>query len=186
MQREERKKHLIKDFTIAFSENGIDRTSIKKLAKAADINEASIYQYFKNKDDIIVECVRQYFSNIEDGLFPVVADPAKPLHERLAYVLSYSGEMAGPCNFVCQVIANPLYSRMCEPIIGGFLSGIRAVGDALSAESGIGQEEIMPIVFLYLGAVSMGRIINDDKTLLMQTDYLEGILKSRWQGGGVQ
>lgn len=183
MQREERKKRYTKDFTRAFTENGIDKTSIKKLAGAANINEASIYQYFKNKDDIVGECVRQLFSMVEGELSQVVTDASRPLDERLAFVLQYSESESEHCAFVCQVLANPLYSRMCRPIIDDFINWMYTQGESISRESGIDAGTVMPLMFLYCSAVSSGRVLSSRRTLAVQTDFLTGIVKKLWQGG---
>lgn len=178
MHREERKKRYIKDFTQAFSENGIDKTSIKKLAKAANINEASIYQYFKNKDEIIVECVKQHFDNMKDELLPAVSDSEMTVDERLAYVMQYSEEAADKDKFIYQVLANPLYSRMCAPIIDRFIDRVRSVGTRLSGELDIAEDVMCSLMFLFCSTVSADRILNDKKVFSMQMEFLTNLLKN--------
>lgn len=177
MEREERKKCFIKPFMKAFAENGIDKTSIKKLAQAADMNEASIYQYFSNKDDIIIECVKQYFVTVKAETFPILTDITKPVMSKLDYILQYSEKSDKQDKFVFQVLTNPRYSMICAPILKKFQNWLVSVGEILSAQLDIPKNTMIQIVLLLYSTIINDKLFNDKEMILSQTKFLMCILK---------
>lgn len=51
---EERREQIVKVAIKLFSELGYYRTTIQKIAEAADFSQGFIYQYFKNKDELLL------------------------------------------------------------------------------------------------------------------------------------
>jgi AcrR family transcriptional regulator len=56
---EERRKQILDAATSVFSEKGYDRATIADVARAAGVAEGSIYNYFKNKTDLLISIPRQ-------------------------------------------------------------------------------------------------------------------------------
>lgn len=51
-----------------FHQNGIVKTTVDEIARAADCSKATIYVYFKNKDDIYYHIVLEYMTALRDSL----------------------------------------------------------------------------------------------------------------------
>src|ERR1700728_1277873 len=51
-----------------FLEQGYRRTSMSELAKRLKITKPALYYYFRNKEEILVECYRAVFAYIENLL----------------------------------------------------------------------------------------------------------------------
>jgi AcrR family transcriptional regulator len=56
---EERKKQILDAAAHVFAEKGFEGATISDIARAAGIAEGSIYNYFKNKHDLLVSLPRQ-------------------------------------------------------------------------------------------------------------------------------
>ena len=56
---EERRKQILDAATKVFAAKGFDRATIADIARAAGIAEGSIYNYFKNKSDLLISIPRQ-------------------------------------------------------------------------------------------------------------------------------
>jgi AcrR family transcriptional regulator len=56
---EERRKQILDAATKVFAAKGFERATIADVARAAGIAEGSIYNYFKNKDDLLISIPRQ-------------------------------------------------------------------------------------------------------------------------------
>lgn len=177
MEREERKIGYLKCFMNAFSESGIDKTSVKKLAKAARMNEASIYQYFENKDEIIVDCVDLYFEQVKRELFPALMDGDKPIETRLRILLNYSSEMSGREKFMVQVLTNPSYGRLCQPAVKNFIHDINEMAEQLSWQQSMPQNLMRSILYLLYGSLLSDRIFNSRDVLSSQLALLIRLLK---------
>lgn len=64
--REEKKK-LIKDTALElFAANGFHSTSINQIAQKANISKGLTYNYFKSKNDILIEIIEDGFNEISD------------------------------------------------------------------------------------------------------------------------
>ncbi len=61
MKAEERKKHILECAKGLFSKKGYHATQISDIIKKAKIARGTIYQYFKNKDDIFITLLEEYF-----------------------------------------------------------------------------------------------------------------------------
>ena len=175
LDREERKTGYLKSFIKAFSENGIDKTSIKKLAGAADINEASIYQYFKNKVEIIVNCVDFYFQEVETELRPILLDENQTIEYRLRKILRYLEEVSMQEKFIIQVLTNPVYGKLCEPTIKRFAQNAEPISERLALELSVPQNVMYPVVLLFYSMAIGDKIFNDKQILNDQLEFLLSI-----------
>lgn len=172
MDRELRKREYLKSFIAAFAENGIDKTSIKKLANAAKINEASIYQYFKNKDEIIVNCVQYFFHIVQREVCPILLNTDQDIECRLQDAFRFLNSVSQQGKFIIQVLTSPVYSKMCEPSVQDFLHGFDPVSHQLSEEFSISRERSFSLLYLLLSLSLSDKILNDRETLARQFDFL--------------
>lgn len=157
LEREERRKEYLDKFLGAFAENGLDRTSIKKLAAAAGINEASIYQYFRNKDAIVVECVQRYFDTVRERIFPLLTDTRRPLGERVREAERRRFRLEKRGRFVIQVLAHPLYGGLCSGARREFQEELAKLGRRLFCAEGAGGDA-RSMTFLMYSALAADSI----------------------------
>ena len=61
-----------------FAENGFDATSVDSIARAANVNKAMVYYYFKNKDDLLISLV----DDLMRGMWERVRDTSNHVHLR--------------------------------------------------------------------------------------------------------
>ncbi|MGI6050276.1 MAG: TetR/AcrR family transcriptional regulator, partial [Acetivibrionales bacterium] len=55
---ERNKAKIIKAAQALFKEKGVSQVSMKEIAKYSGVSQASIYNYFGNKEAVVVECAR--------------------------------------------------------------------------------------------------------------------------------
>lgn len=75
--------------TIALKEfrtRGYPRTRISDIAKAADIGKGTIYEYFRNKTDILRYAFDEFFEGFRTGALAAVAQAATPMEKLMALV----------------------------------------------------------------------------------------------------
>ena len=171
MNREERKREYLKSFIRTFAENGIDRTPVKKLAKAAKINEASIYQYFKNKDEIIVGCVGLYLEEAAEKILRILSDGTEPFEARMRQIVKLCCESGDEGGFVIQVLTSPAYRQMCSPLVQMFNQQFLAsCGNA--GEQARPETETPALPLLIMSAVIGYKVVGDEELLRLQAEYL--------------
>ncbi len=171
--KKEKKEEYLAKFSDAFAQNGLNRTPVKKLSEAAGINEASIYQYFSNKDEIVIECVKQYFADVQEELFPIMTNSLLQLDQRMQRVLLYHAQLEQREKFIVQVLTDPTYQKKCVPILRDFMVMIREMASCLSSETEIPENVLHPMVLMVMSMLIFHSIFNSTDSMLVQVDYIE-------------
>jgi AcrR family transcriptional regulator len=70
MKSDKRKEQILETAIKAFSEHGFEKTSIALICGPLKIARGTLYQYFKNKQDLFLELVKIYIGRIQDLLHP--------------------------------------------------------------------------------------------------------------------
>ena len=112
--REEKKLSMIPCFMKVFCEHGLDGAFMRRLAPAADVSLALLYQYFEDKDDIIRQCTLHYHEQIQRALTGIVFDCIDCPEEMPDRILQYIDGVIDICRFLLQVMAHPTYCAMME------------------------------------------------------------------------
>ena len=84
----------------AFRNRGYYRTRMVDIAAAAGIGKGTLYEYFKNKSDILRYAFEEYFTVFSQGLLDVMqtkADPASKLIALIDFALSHAAEWEDHC-----------------------------------------------------------------------------------------
>jgi TetR/AcrR family transcriptional regulator len=72
-----------------FAEHGIAGARTDAIARAARVNKALLYYYFKDKDALYEAVLDHVFSGLRDRVLPVLASKLQPREKLLAYVGRY-------------------------------------------------------------------------------------------------
>lgn len=78
VDKEEKKQEILKAAIRVFASNGVAKTKMTDIAKAAGIGKGTIYEYFRSKEDIFAEAYSHIFSDTEDKIAEVLESPIPP------------------------------------------------------------------------------------------------------------
>jgi len=105
-----RKKSILACAKKLFSKNGYYETQISDIVKEADIARGTLYQYFKNKDDIFETLMNNFYRQWEDTVSLVNAgidlktiDPVEYFRYRVKMTLVFFESDADLCNIVLKM-----------------------------------------------------------------------------------
>ena len=142
--RDPRKEKAIRDQALALIvRHGFDGLSMHKLARAARISPATIYIYFRDREDLILklydEVSRRMFAATLENF-----DPAMPFDQglrvqwtnRARYFLKHPREM----HFMEQIRFSPLHERALQAGDGRFKETMRAF-----VRNAIQRKELRPV-----------------------------------------
>ena len=103
----EKRDYLIAMCYECYVENGIENTSIRDFCRAGNLNPNTIYYYFKDKDEILFECVNFGYKKLEDAMYQAVEEgnPEQIFKNIKDVWISFSPEM----RFLCQAVSSPSY-----------------------------------------------------------------------------
>jgi TetR/AcrR family transcriptional regulator, fatty acid metabolism regulator protein len=81
-----RRRAILRAASEVFGSKGYGGATISEIARKAGIAEASIYQYFRSKEDLLLSVPGNWFNELADELKDVFAGKLNP-YERLLYLL---------------------------------------------------------------------------------------------------
>ena len=62
-------KYVVDIATNLFLQSSINAVTIKDIANAADVGEATVYRYFSNKENIILACINKLMDDVRQNYF---------------------------------------------------------------------------------------------------------------------
>lgn len=93
-----------------FSEKGYNKGSIFDIAKMADVSEGTIYEYFKNKEDLLLTIAEQRFGEYIDALEEVF-ETKKPLKKLQRFIRNHFYTFLTERNFLRVFLLNIQFNR---------------------------------------------------------------------------
>jgi AcrR family transcriptional regulator len=127
--RDPNKERAIRDQALAMIvKEGFDGLSMHKLAKAAGVSPATIYIYFKDRDDLILRLYAEEMGKMGAATLKDF-DPGMSFDKglkiqwinRAQYFLKYPTQM----HFLEQIKFSPLYERAAKTTDGAFIAAMR-------------------------------------------------------------
>lgn len=178
MGEKDRRAELIPIFINVFCKYGIDKTTTKKLAEEASLSEAGLYVYFKNKKDILLQCVGWHIRCVRSEILDLIRKfDTKPDSMAMA-VFDYTKTMILQNRFIFQVLTHPHYSEM----IPGFRNDM-FLGFENLPESFVLKDAPRAITLLFNSALNNYILTRDEKGFAIQMDFLLKALQ-RMKGQG--
>ena len=83
VDRATRKKDIAQRSLSLFAERGFEAASMSQIAEAVGVKKATIYDYFANKDELVMEALKVWFEQLLEGMELLLAgttDPIEQLH----------------------------------------------------------------------------------------------------------
>jgi TetR/AcrR family transcriptional regulator len=101
---EESRAAILRAAVDEFAEHGIAGARTDAIARAAHVNKALLYYYFKDKDALYEAALDHVFSGLRDRVMPVLLSELGPREKMMEYVARYFDYIA----------ANPRFPRVVQ------------------------------------------------------------------------
>jgi TetR/AcrR family transcriptional regulator, transcriptional repressor for nem operon len=98
-------------------EQGIERTTLADIAKAADVPAGNVYYYFKTKDEVIGAVIDAHVQQIKTTLAAIEARHRSPKSRLKAFVREFTAQSELVARFGCPLgsLCSELDKRVTEP-----------------------------------------------------------------------
>ena len=180
-QAEENRERVITVASRLFREHGFDGIGLKDLMKGAGLTQGGFYKQFASKDDLAALASRRALDNATRRWSDAAADTSDPLEAIMAFYLSkdHRGEKAEGCPLVA---LGSDAARQSVEVRRPFEDGIRGHFEVLDelmghADSSGPSEKAMAILSMMVGAVTLSRIIEDERLSESVLDAAAGEVK---------
>jgi AcrR family transcriptional regulator len=98
-------------------QQGIERTTLADIAKAADVPAGNVYYYFKTKDEVIGAVIEAHVQQIKTTLASIEARHRSPKSRLKAFVREFTAQSEIVAQFGCPLgsLCSELDKRVKEP-----------------------------------------------------------------------
>ena len=86
---DDKKQQILRAAMRAVTRYGIKRTSMEDIANEADISRPAIYQFFRNKDDVIVSCIDLVIEDAFSVANAACIDICEPKAKTATFYIAY-------------------------------------------------------------------------------------------------
>jgi AcrR family transcriptional regulator len=116
-RRPGKRERLIAAATRLLHEQGVERTTLADIAKAADVPAGNVYYYFKTKDDVIRAVIEGHAQQIRATLASIEARHRSPKTRLKALVRELTAQSEIVAQFGCPLgsLCSELDKRVTEP-----------------------------------------------------------------------
>ncbi len=157
-----------------YSEYGLNSVGIKGLAKACGMCSGSLYTYFEDLDDLIIQSTAHCMSKVEDEFMEKAPhDPTEIMHfiDEIPY---WTAEKHGKkYRLMYQIYTHPKYKEHGKQFFMGVNERYTEYARLLESKLGIPYDVITPIIFIFVRACVHYALFEDEYYLKTQLNFLK-------------
>ena len=174
----ERKAAIMEACYNCYAENGLHGTGISALADAAGVSKATLYTYFKDVDDLIIESTAHCMSKVEDDFMEMAPTDPRDVMRFIEEVPYWTALKHGKkYRLMYQVYTHPKYIEHGKKFFEGVNERYTAYAKMLENKIGIPYTTITPLIFIFVRACVHYAMFEDEYYLKTQMDVLKrGVL----------
>lgn len=172
-----KKTELMEKCFECFAENGLSSVGIRALAEYCGCNSATLYTYFKDLDDLIVQSTEYCMSKVEDDFMAKAPQNEVELEKFIDEIPYWTAEKHGKkYRLMYQVYTHPKYIEYGKKFFEGVNNRYTEYARSLESKIGIPYEVTTPLIFILIRACVHYALFEDEYYLQTQIGVLkEGI-----------
>ena len=161
-----------------YAEKGFASVGVKAIADACGCNVASLYQYFDNLDDLIVQSTEYCMSKVEDEFMANAPTDVEDLWRFIDEIPYWTAKKHGKkYRLMYQVYTHPKYLEYGKRFFKGVDRRYTEYAKTLEGNLGIPYEIITPLIFILIRACVHFALFEDDFYLQTQLKVLKGSIQ---------
>lgn len=161
-----------------YAECGLFGVGVKGLAKACGYTPASLYTYFEDLDDLIIQSTEYCMSKVEDDFMEKAPTDPKDVMRFLDEIPYWTAEKHGKkYRLMYQVYTHPKYREYGKVFFKGVDARYTEYAKLLEKKIGIPYDVTTPLIFIFIRACVHYALFEDEFYLKTQLNVLkQGIL----------
>lgn len=172
--RKAKKIEIMEKCYACYAENGLTSVGVKAVAEACDCNVATLYQYFDNLDDLIVQSTGYCMSKVEDDFMEKAPTDPKDVMRFIEEVPYWTAKKHGKkYRLMYQVYTHPKYIEYGKKFFEGVNERYTEYAKQLEPKIGIPYTIITPLIFIFIRACVHYAMFEDEYYLKTQMEVLK-------------
>ena len=161
-----------------YVENGLTVVGVKAIADACGCNVASLYQYFDNLDDLIIQSTEYCMSKVEDEFMAKAPTDVEDLWRFIDEIPYWTAKNHGKkYRLMYQVYTHPKYREYGKKFFAGVDERYTEYAQSLEGKIGIPCEKITPLIFILIRACVHYALFEDEFYMKSQIEALKETLE---------
>ena len=161
-----------------YVENGLTVVGVKAIADACGCNVASLYQYFDNLDDLIIQSTEYCMSKVEDEFMAKAPTDVEDLWRFIDEIPYWTAKNHGKkYRLMYQVYTHPKYREYGKKFFAGVDERYTEYAKSLEGKIGIPCEKITPLIFILIRACVHYALFEDEFYMKSQIEALKETLE---------
>ena len=161
-----------------YAENGFFSVGVKDIAKACGCCSSSLYQYFENLDDLVIQSTEYCMMKVEDEFMAKAPTNAEDLWQFIDEIPYWTAENHGKkYRLMYQVYTHPKYRQYGKKFFEGVDRRYTEYAKSLEGKLGIPHEKLTPLIFIFIRACVHYALFEDEFYMKNQIATLKETLE---------
>ena len=176
--RRQRQIEIMETTFNCYAEDGFGSVGTKAIAKACGCNSATLYQYFENLDDLIIQSTEYCMSKVEDEFMAKAPTDADDLWRFIDEIPYWTAKKHGKkYRLMYQIYTHPKYREYGKKFFKGVDKRYTEYARSLEDKLGIPYEKLTPLIFILIRACVHYALFEDEFYLKSQIAVLKEALE---------
>lgn len=171
---EKKKAEIMEKCFDCYAEYGLSSVGIKSLGKACGLSSGSLYTYFEDLDDLIIQSTAHCMSKVEEDFMakaPKNVNDIIPFIDEIPYWTAK--EHGKKYRLMYQIYTHPKYIEHGKKFFAGVNERYTEYAKLLEDKIGIPYRVITPLIFIFIRACVHYALFEDDYYLKTQLEVLK-------------
>ena len=156
-----------------YAENGLFSVGIRGLAEACGCNSGTLYTYFEDLDDLIVQSTAYCMAKVEEDFMEKAPEKPEDIKAFVEEIPYWTAEKHGKkYRLMYQVYTHPKYIEHGKKFFEGVNERYSEYARKLEPRIGIPAETITALIFVFVRACVHFSLFGDEYYLKAQMDVL--------------
>ncbi len=151
--REAKKQDMLNTILRIYVTQGLENTSMRDISAALKINISTVYDYFKSKEDLVIESAKYYMQQLEEKFEEEYRQIAADLKTEVKRVFDLLIGEKQNLRFIYQVISSPMYGERGRRELAKIYTEYMKFSDILAVKYGIDPERFEEAFLLFVATV---------------------------------
>lgn len=152
-QKEQKKIQMLEKCFELFVKKGLENTSVNDLAEHCGLHKATIYSYFKSKDEIVLESAKLYMEKLENKLYRHVTKLRPTIKEALKDGFRVFSDEKNNLRYIYQVISSPKYGEISRETLKKVYNKYLDYSDVIADLYRLNKKDFRPYYLLLVGSL---------------------------------
>lgn len=161
IEREDQRDIIVKQCMECLAKKGLENVSTRDFSDATGMTASSLYYWFKNKDDIVIETAKYGLKMVVSELLDYASNNLKNTIFEYEDFLSQLSKYQEILRSVFQVSCSPQYGSRVKDYVSDISGMYSVTTEKLAAKLNVSQDELRPIIDFYVSAI-VDYVIWDD------------------------